>query len=168
MELFQHGEEKSSIFRCNVGFNERRVASPNWKVGKGGESSSIHMFFPLRLAATMVLPSREALKSTGDTPSMTLESSAMIALTIFLPIQLSSMALRAVSTSGSSGIFELSWVSLQKLMEFRALCLRGFCDGEEEIGSNFRENLIEIVFKKKITYFKISNLSRQVWSKNLK
>ncbi|KAL6953297.1 hypothetical protein U1Q18_042707, partial [Sarracenia purpurea var. burkii] len=51
-----------------------------------------------------VFPRREASKSEGGTPSMTLGSSAIMDLLIFLPTQWSSMALRAASTSGSSGI----------------------------------------------------------------
>lgn len=82
---------------------------PNWKEGNGGESSWSHMFFPLRWAATMVFPRREDSKSERETPSMTLGSSAISDRLIFLPIQFSSMALRAASTSGNSGISSVVW-----------------------------------------------------------
>lgn len=69
------------------------------------------MFLPLRRAATMVLPMSESSKSERETPSMTLESSATTHFVIFLPIQFSSTALLAASTSGSSGIVLFSRVS---------------------------------------------------------
>lgn len=79
--------------------------SPNWKEGNGGESSWSQRFLPLRWAATIVLPIRAASKPAGETPSMTLGSSATLQYAIFLPAQLSWIALLAASTSGSSGIF---------------------------------------------------------------
>lgn len=53
----------------------------------------------------MVLPRTEFWKSDGEIPSITLLSSAMMTRLIFFPRQLSSIALLAASTSGSSGMF---------------------------------------------------------------
>jgi hypothetical protein len=85
-----------------LGFLKSTV--PNWKEGKGGESSWSQRFLPLRRAETTVLPRRAASKSEGETPSMTLVSFAMTAFFIFFPTQCSSTASLAASTSGSSGI----------------------------------------------------------------
>lgn len=81
---------------------------PNWNEGNGGESSRSHRFLPLRWAAMIVLPLRDDSNTDGETPSMTLGSSATVHFLILLPTQLSWIARRAASTSGSSGIFSFS------------------------------------------------------------
>lgn len=96
--------EKKPIILFNQQRGQRNRALPNWKEGKGGESSWSHMLLPFLLAATTVLPTSEDRKAEGDTPSMTFGSSATTALLIFWPTQWSSTALLAASTSGSSGI----------------------------------------------------------------
>lgn len=94
--------KKSSIF---LNYNYVRLKfKPNWKEGKGGESSWSHRFLPLRWVATMVFPVSEDSKTECGTPSMTFASSAATHLRILLPTQCSSRARRAASTSGSSGM----------------------------------------------------------------
>lgn len=80
---------------------------PNWKEGNGGESNSSQRFLPFLRAETMVFPRIEFWKSEGEIPSITLLSSAMRTRLIFFPRQLSSIALLAASTSGSSGIVRI-------------------------------------------------------------
>lgn len=93
------GKEGKCDYREGV-----EIHGPNWKEGKGGESSASHRFLPLRRAAEMVLPTSAASSRGGATPSMTLVSSAAEHRTILFPTQCSSSARRATSTSGSSGI----------------------------------------------------------------